>query len=144
MESASSKITILYGGHGYELSSGTFRGVCLAKFLTFSLTIAMPRSSEALSSSTRERKFSGLKKESDSYENSQEQCERTQTIGAKGPELWMFYPFRADHRTACEEAMKRKVNESVHVLGYLLTLVDVNALRKTATVCSCAEISLMV
>lgn len=36
------------------------RGVCFAKFLIFSLTTEIPRSSDAFSSRTRLRKLSGL------------------------------------------------------------------------------------
>ena len=63
IESASSRIMILYGGHGYVLPSDATawaRGVCLAKSLILSRTIDIPRSSDALSSRTRERKLSGL------------------------------------------------------------------------------------
>lgn len=63
IESASSRMMILYGGHGYftpSVETVSVLGVCLAKFLIFSLTMDIPRSSEALSSSTRARKLSGL------------------------------------------------------------------------------------
>lgn len=64
IESASSRIMILNGGLGYVFPSLAtplmFRGVSLANALILSRTTLMPRSSEALSSSTRFRKLSGL------------------------------------------------------------------------------------
>lgn len=63
IESASSRMIILYGGHGYftpSAETASVLGVCLAKFFIFSLTMEIPRSSEAFNSSTRARKLSGL------------------------------------------------------------------------------------
>lgn len=63
IESASSRIMSLYGGQGYTLPSDdtpTLRGVSRANVLIFSRTTEMPRSSEAFSSRTRDRKRSGL------------------------------------------------------------------------------------
>jgi hypothetical protein len=65
IESASSRMMILNGGLGYVLPSLAtplmLRGVSLANALIFSRTTLIPRSSEALSSSTRFRKLSGLR-----------------------------------------------------------------------------------
>jgi hypothetical protein len=80
IESASSSMISLNGGQGYVLpslndelcstakarveaaheDSLTFRGVSLANVLIFSRTTEIPRSSDALSSKTRDRKRSGL------------------------------------------------------------------------------------
>lgn len=69
MESASSRIMILYGGQGYPLLLA-WSAVCddftldetvtRAKFLIFSRTIEIPRSSEAFNSRTRVFINSGL------------------------------------------------------------------------------------
>ncbi|KAH3683089.1 hypothetical protein WICPIJ_005940 [Wickerhamomyces pijperi] len=61
MESASSKMMILYGGHGY-FSLSSLEGLETerrAKFLTFSLTMEIPLSSEAFNSKTRDLDSSG-------------------------------------------------------------------------------------
>jgi hypothetical protein len=100
---------ILYGGHGYVFPSEDIvwaRGVWRAKFLTFSRTIEMPRSSEAFSSSTRFLKLSGLKKNyCELFTHKGADGLRTQTTGGQEQEWSTSCQFLEAHRIACGVAM---------------------------------------
>ena len=104
---------ILYGGHGYELpSEATFcaLGVCRANAFILSLTIEIPRSSDAFSSSTRSRKLSGLESDEKSHKHTEPigaNNARTQRAVATMQESWMSFLFLEGHRTTYEEAEKR-------------------------------------
>lgn len=76
------------------------RGVCRAKFLIFSRTMLIPRSSDALSSKTRERKLSGLIVRVRRRHGHGANGQRTRRVVVLELRLWMFCPFPAVHRTA--------------------------------------------
>ena len=89
----------------------------IAKDLIFSRTTEMPRSSDAFSSSTRERMSSGLESV---------QKIPTQKAAWRVRELSTFFPYQAGHRTACAGASVSSTSR---------TLVDDSALRSTSTAC---------
>lgn len=147
IESASSRMMILYGGHGYSFPSDATacaRGVWRAKFLILSRTMEMPRSSDAFNSSTRFRKLSGLKKkEMRLIESVQSRVAQTQRAVVKAPEWWTSSRCQVGRRKACAGATKAESKDNSMRLR-ARTLVDVRVFRRTATVCSWAETSSMV
>jgi hypothetical protein len=105
IESASSRMMILYGGQGY-LESGC-ETATRAKFLIFSRTIEMPRSSDALSSSTRDLKMVGLAVASQRFRDRRRKRRPTQRVAWPAPGWSRSCPSPVAHRTAYAGASQR-------------------------------------
>ena len=95
---------ILYGGHGYVFPSEATAcalGVCRAKFLIFSRTMLIPRSSDAFSSRTRFLKLSGLPNNVRGVLGKTLELQHTQRVVVPEPGWSMSSQSLVDRRIAC-------------------------------------------
>lgn len=120
-----------------------------AKFLIFSRTTEMPRSSEALSSRTRDFISSGLRTEVSIRVALAAHALKpllTRTAAVPMRELSTSFPSPVGHRRAYAEAARdcQLILSQHRHLSSPLTLLDMSVFRSTLTVCSCAATSSIV